>query len=203
MKKIIIVGGGFAGLHAAKILGNKNEVHVTLIDRCNYHLFQPLLYQVATAALSPADIAIPIRSILAKYRNVDVILGQVGSINLQEKSVDLDDFKLNYDYLILACGVSNSYFGHEDWAQYAPGLKSIDDALEIRRRILLSFEKAETECEKNNQQKLLTFVVVGGGPTGVELAGAIAEIAGQILLKDFRFIDPKQAQVILLSLIHI
>jgi NADH:ubiquinone reductase (H+-translocating) len=198
-EKVVIVGGGFAGLHCAKQLGGKKNVSVVLVDRCNFHLFQPLLYQVATAALNPADIAIPIRAILSSYKNIEVLMGEVQTISLVDQKISVGEQQLAYDYLILACGTQNSYFGHENWAPFAPGLKSIPEALDIRKRILMAYEKAEMEQDPEKQRELLTFIVVGGGPTGVEMAGAIAEISRQTLLKDFRHIDPRRARVILLE----
>ncbi len=195
---VVIVGGGFGGLYAARAL-KKAVVQVTLVDRRNHHLFQPLLYQVATAALSPGDIAYPIRAILRRQWNARVLLGEAVSVDLPSRSLQLKDGILHYDYLILATGASHAYFGHEDWEAYAPGLKSLEDALEIRRRILLAFEKAERETDEGRRQALLTFVIVGGGPTGVELAGAIAEISRQVLVSDFRNINPREAHVLLLE----
>lgn len=198
-KEVIVIGGGFAGLNAAKALAGHSEVHVTIIDQRNYHLFQPLLYQVATAGLSPADIAVPIRSILRSARNVAVHLGHVSAIDVAEKWIAAGDARLGFDYLILACGARHSYFGHGDWEEYAPGLKTLEQAVEMRRRLLHAFETAENEVDPAKQQALLTFVVVGGGPTGVELAGAIADISRTVLLKDFRRIDPKSARIVLLE----
>ena len=193
---VVIVGGGFAGLYAARCLA-RLPVRVTLVDRRNYHLFQPLLYQVATAGLSPGDIASPIRSVLRGRPNVHVMLAEVTGIELGARTVRLADGELRYDYLLIATGASHSYFGRDEWAPLAPGLKSIDDALEIRRRILLAYEAAERETDPARQRALLTFTVVGGGPTGVELAGAIAEIARLTLRHDFRRIDPAQSRVVL------
>jgi NADH:ubiquinone reductase (H+-translocating) len=198
-KEVIVVGGGFAGLNAAKTLAGHDEVHVTIFDRRNYHLFQPLLYQVATAGLSPADIAVPIRSIFRARRNVAVHLGHVAAIDVAEKWIAGDGVRLRFDYLVLACGARHSYFGHEEWEEHAPGLKTLEQAIEMRRRTLHAFEAAENEADPARQQALLTFVVVGGGPTGVELAGAIADISRTVLLKDFRRIDPKSARIILLE----
>jgi NADH dehydrogenase len=195
----IVVGGGFGGLYAARVLGRRG-LHVVLIDRVNYHLFQPLLYQVATAALSPGEIAEPLRAILRKFRNVEVLLGEVTNIDLGARSLTLaDGAMLQYDYLVLATGARHSYFAHPEWAARAPGLKSLADALEMRRRIFTAFEKAEREHDPVKRQALLTFVVVGGGPTGVELAGAIAEIARHTVAQDFRTFDPRSARVILLE----
>jgi NADH dehydrogenase len=196
---VVVVGGGFAGLYAARSLA-RHGVRVTLIDRLNYHLFQPLLYQVATAALSPGEIAEPLRAILRKYRNVEVLLGEVESINMPARQVTLEDGeKIGYDYLVLATGARHSYFAHPEWEPLAPGLKSLADALEMRRRVFLAFERAEREEDPRKREALLTFVIVGGGPTGVELAGAIAEIARHTVSQDFRRFDPRQARVILLE----
>jgi NADH dehydrogenase len=196
---VVVVGGGFSGLYAARKLA-RFGVHVILIDRLNYHLFQPLLYQVATAALSPGEIAEPLRAILRKYRNVDVLLGEVTSIDTEARRVRLEDGdEFRYDFLVLATGARHSYFGHPEWEPLAPGLKSLADALEMRRRIFLSFELAEREDDPGRRQALLSFVVVGGGPTGVELAGAIAEIARHTVHQDFRRFDPRQARVVLLE----
>ena len=197
--KVLIVGGGFGGVNAASALGNKAGVDVTLVDRRNHHLFQPLLYQVAIAALSPADVASPIRSVLALYRNVSVLLGNVKQIDFSDQLVQTEHYPLPYDYLILACGSTHSYFGREEWESRAPGLKSIEEATEIRRRVLMAFEMAEIEKEPKLQKELLTFVIIGGGPTGVELAGAVGEIAHYTLSKDFRHIDLSQASVILVE----
>src|SRR4051812_31225034 len=193
---VVVVGGGFGGLAAAKQLA-KAPVRITLLDRRNHHLFQPLLYQVATAALNPADIAYPIRSALAKQHNVRVLLAEVKTIDVATKTVILDEGELQYDYLVLATGATHSYFGKDQWAPLAPGLKSIEDALEIRRRIFLAYEAAERESDPARQREWLTFVVVGGGPTGVELAGALGEIGLQTLAHDFRTIDPTEVRVVL------
>jgi len=195
---VVIVGGGFAGLYAAKALA-KAPVRVTLVDRRNHHLFQPLLYQVATAVLSPADIAQPIRAILREQENVTVLLAEVEGVDPERREVILDEGRLRYDFLLLAAGASHAYFGHDEWEPFAPGLKSLEDALEIRRQILVSFEEAEREGDPARRAALMTFVVVGGGPTGVEMAGAIAEIARFALAKDFDRIDPTKARVILLE----
>jgi NADH:ubiquinone reductase (H+-translocating) len=196
-KKIVIIGGGFGGLWAAKALANK-PVDVTLIDRKNHHVFQPLLYQVATAVLSPGEIAQPIRRILHKAKNIEVILGEVTAFDKENNKVVLSDgSQISYDYLIVAAGARHAYFGHDDWEQRAPGLKTLEDALEIRRRVLLAFELAERDAYLTGKQRQLNFVVVGGGPTGVELAGAIADIARQALAKDFKAIDTRNARVIL------
>jgi NADH dehydrogenase len=197
--RVVIVGAGFGGLAAAQRLAGK-PVDVTLIDRSNHHLFQPLLYQVATAALSPADIAAPIRSIMAKAANVRVLLGQVKGIDCLRDRVSLaSGTELAFDYLILATGARHSYFGHDHWAPHAPGLKSIDDALAIRRRVLLALEHAETEADAERRRALLTFVVIGGGPTGVEMAGAIAELARRSVSNDFRNITPHCSRVVLVE----
>jgi NADH dehydrogenase len=196
---VVIIGGGFAGLYAAKTLANK-AVDVTIIDKENYHLFQPLLYQVATAALSAGDIASPIRSILRRYKNIRVIMGEVDDIDLTGKRVLLRDGDYHFDYLILAAGATGTYFGHDEWAKYAPGLKTIEDALDIRRRIFCAYETAERlPLESKEREAYLTFVVIGGGPTGVEMAGAISEIATNTLKADFRSIDPTKTKVILLQ----
>jgi NADH dehydrogenase len=197
-KRIVIIGGGFGGLYAAKTL-RRAPGRITLVDRRNYHLFQPLLYQVATAALNPSDIAAPIRSILRHQENVSVILGDATSIDLDRKLIQLADGELAYDILIIATGATHSYFGHAEWEENAPGLKTIEDALEIRRRVLLAFEAAERETDPERQRAWLNFVVVGGGPTGVELAGALSEIARQTMLRDFRRINPSSARVILIE----
>jgi NADH dehydrogenase len=196
--RVVIIGAGFGGLEAAKKLCCE-AVQVTVVDRTNYHLFQPLLYQVATAALSPADIAAPVRAILSKCENMEVILAEVESIDVNAKKVKMVDGELDYDYLIVATGARHSYFGHPEWERLAPGLKSLEDAVEIRRRILLAFEYAEKISDEAARKTAMTFVVIGGGPTGVEMAGAIAEIARYTLAKDFRHIDPSQARVILVE----
>lgn len=196
--RVVIVGAGFGGLEAAKKLGGK-EVRVTVIDRTNYYLFQPLLYQVATAALSPADIAAPVRGVLSKYENIEVILAEVQSVDVDLKKLRMVDGDFDYDFLILATGSRHSYFAHPEWEKLAPGLKSLEDAVEIRRRILMAFEYAEKITDEAARKAAMTFVIVGGGPTGVEMAGAIAEIARYTLAKDFRHIDPSQARVILVE----
>jgi NADH dehydrogenase len=195
---VVIVGAGFGGLEAAKKLG-KEALRITVIDWTNHHLFQPLLYQVATAALSPADIAAPIRHILSDFLNTEVILAEVRSVNVAAKTVNIGDREIAYDYLILATGARHSYFGHEEWEKLAPGLKSLEDAVEIRRRLLLAFEYAEKITDEAAKAAAMTFVVIGGGPTGVEMAGAIAEISRYTLAKDFRHIDPASARVILVE----
>ncbi|MGH7732248.1 MAG: NAD(P)/FAD-dependent oxidoreductase, partial [Gemmatimonadales bacterium] len=196
---VVILGGGFAGLYAAKALRNAS-VHVTLVDRRNHHLFQPMLYQVATAALSPSNIASPIRSILRHQKNVEVLLAEAEQVDANTKAVRLRvGSSLQYDYCIVATGARHSYFGHDQWEGSAPGLKNLEDALAIRRRILIAFEAAERERDPVRRQQLLTFVVIGGGPTGVEMAGAIAEIRRYALRRDFRHIDPRDASVLLLE----
>lgn len=196
--RVIIIGGGFGGLDAARALAN-GPVQVTLLDRHNHHVFQPLLYQVATAALSPGDIAAPIRWILRHQPNVEVLLADVSSIDPSAKAVVTETQRLSYDYLIVATGARHAYFGHAEWASRAPGLKTLDDALEMRRRVLLAFEAAEAERDPSAQRRLLTFVIIGGGPTGVELAGALAEIARQTLREDFRHIHPESARIVLVE----
>jgi NADH dehydrogenase len=197
--RVVIVGGGFGGLHAAMALG-KLPLTVTLIDRKNHHTFQPLLYQVALAVLSPADIAQPIRSILRRHENTEVLMDEVVAIDPVAKQISLSSgARIPYDYLVLATGSTHSYFGHDEWAPLAPGLKSIEDATEIRRRVLLAFELAERQKVEQGWHPPLNFVVIGGGPTGVELAGAIADIAQQYMTKDFRHIDPRKSRVLLLD----
>jgi NADH dehydrogenase len=196
---VVIIGGGFAGLYAAKELGDPS-VRVTVVDRRNHHLFQPMLYQVATAALNPSDIASPIRSVLRRHKNTEVLLAEASEIDADTRRVQFSDGAcLDYDYLIVGTGARHSYFGHDEWEVWAPGLKSLDDALEIRRRVLLSFELAEREPDPVRRHAYLTFVVVGGGPTGVEMAGAVAEIRRYALRRDFRHIDPGEATVMLLE----
>ncbi len=196
--RVVIVGAGFGGLTAARELA-RAPVDVVVIDRRNYHLFQPLLYQVATAALSPADIAMPIRSILRGQRNAAVLLGRAAGVDTASRELILDDRRLPYDYLILATGARHAYFGNDHWEPVAPGLKKIDDATDIRRRILLAFERAESAMTDAERHRLLTLAVVGGGPTGVEMAGAIAELAKMALAADFRVIDPRQARILLVE----
>jgi len=196
--RVVIVGSGFGGLEAAKKLACK-DVQVTVIDRTNYHLFQPLLYQVATAALSPADIAAPVRAVLSRCKNLEVILAEVESVDVDAKKVKTVDLDIDYDYLILATGARHSYFGHDEWEKLAPGLKSLEDAIELRRRILLAFEYAEKITDEAARRAALNFVIIGGGPTGVEMAGAIAEISRHTLAKDFRHINPSEARVILIE----
>jgi len=196
--RVVIVGGGFAGLSAARGLASA-AVEVLLIDRHNYHLFQPLLYQVATAGLSPSEIAWPIRSLFRRQRNARVVLGEISGVDAQARTIRAGDRDVRYDYLVLATGARHAYFGHSDWEPFAPGLKTVDDATEIRRRILVAFENAEIETDPEKQRALLTFVIVGAGPTGVELAGAIIELAKKALALDFRRIDPGTARVILVE----
>ena len=199
MRHIVIVGGGFAGLYTARGLAGA-DARLTVVDRHNYHLFQPLLYQVAMAALNPSDIAAPIRAILRRQKNATVLLGDVTSVDVSARRLALaDGGTLSYDHLVLATGATHSYFGHPEWERFAPGLKTIDDALEIRRRVLLAFESAERETDPELQQAWLTFVVIGAGPTGVELAGALSEIARHTMTRDFRRIRPESARVILLE----
>lgn len=195
---VVIIGGGFGGLYAAKAL-KRAPLRVTLIDKRNHHVFQPLLYQVATAALAAPDIAAPIRKILRRQRNTTVILANATAVDVPGKRVILSDGEVAFDYLIVAAGATHSYFGHDEWQQHAPGLKTIDEAFEIRRRVLIAYEKAERETDAARRKELLTFVVVGGGPTGVELAGALAEIARNTLTRDFRNVDPQSARVVLLD----
>ena len=199
MPHVVIVGGGFGGLNAARALAGA-DARVTLLDRHNYHLFQPLLYQVATASLSPGDVASPIRWILRHQKNVEVLLANVREIDPVGRRVLIDaEESMPYDYLVLASGAAHAYFGHPEWAERAPGLKTLDDALDMRRRVLLAFEAAERESDAAEQRRLLTFVIVGAGPTGVELAGALAEIARQSLRKDFRRIHPESSRIVLLE----
>jgi NADH:ubiquinone reductase (H+-translocating) len=197
--KVVIVGAGFGGLNAAKILARNNNLHVVVIDQKNHHLFQPLLYQVATAGLSPAEIAVPIRAVLGRYKNCETYLAKATKVDLNEKILHTDFRPFSFDYLILACGAQHSYFGHDEWETHAPGLKTLEQAREIRRRIFLAFELAEREENKIKQEALLTFVVVGAGPTGVELAGTIGEISHFALNREFRHIDPRTTKVILLE----
>ncbi|MBU7581875.1 MAG: NAD(P)/FAD-dependent oxidoreductase [Nostoc sp. TH1S01] len=196
--QVVIVGGGFGGLYAAKALAKAN-VNVTLIDKRNFHLFQPLLYQVATGALSPADISAPLRSILSKSKNTKVVMGEVNDINPETQEVILGERTIKYDTLIVATGAKHSYFGKDDWKEIAPGLKTVEDAIEMRRRIFKAFEAAEHETDPEKRRALLTFVIVGAGPTGVELAGAIAELAYKTLHEDFRNIDTSETRILLLQ----
>jgi NADH:ubiquinone reductase (H+-translocating) len=205
--RVVIVGGGFGGLKLARQL-RRSPVSITLIDRNNYHLFQPLLYQVATAGLSPADIAMPIRSVLRRDPEAEVIMGEVTGIDAEKREVIVRDpaagadshtVRVSYDFLVIATGARHSYFGHPEWEAFAPGLKSIEDATAIRTRILLAFEKAEVERDEEERKRLLTFTVVGGGPTGVEMAGAISELAKRVLASDFRHIDPTSACIVIVE----
>ena len=198
MPRVVIIGAGFAGLTAAKGLG-KAPVDVVVIDQHNYHLFQPLLYQVATAGLSPAEVASPIRQILRGQSNTTVMLAKVSGVDLARKEVIAEERRIGFDRLIVATGARHAYFGHNEWEKHAPGLKRIDDATYLRRRILLAFEKAETETDAEERRRLLNFVVVGAGPTGVEMAGAIAELARKALAADFRAIDPSKARIVLIE----
>ena len=195
---IVIVGAGFGGLSAAHALANA-EADVTVVDRRNYHLFQPLLYQVATAGLSPAQIASPIRAILRRAANIRVVLGRVSGVDRQRRTVEVDGHEIEYDQLVLATGSRHAYFGHDEWERVAPGLKKIDDATGIRRRILTAFEHAESMAPAEDRRRFLTFVVIGAGPTGVEMAGAIAELAHVALRHDFRTIDPREARIVLVE----
>jgi len=196
--RVVIVGAGFGGLSAAKALA-KAPVHVTLIDRRNHHLFQPLLYQVATAGLAPNQIATPVRAILRKQRNADVMLGEVSGVDAVRKEVLVGDRRVPFDYLIIATGARHAYFGHDAWEAFAPGLKTLEDAIELRKRILLAFERAELEADAAERARLMTFVVIGGGPTGVEMAGAIAELAKKALARDYRQINPQTARIVLIE----
>jgi NADH:ubiquinone reductase (H+-translocating) len=195
---LVIIGGGFGGLYAAREAAHM-PLRITVIDRKNHHTFQPLLYQVASAVLSPADIAYPIRSVLRRYKNVEVILEEARGFDLERRVVRLSGGEITYDYLIVAAGATHSYFGHDVWEPFAPGLKSLEDALEIRRRVLLAYELAEREAAAGRPAEDISFVVIGGGPTGVELAGALADIARNALAHDFRLIDPASSKVILLE----
>lgn len=199
MKRVIVIGAGFAGLNAARELGGQDGVEVLVIDRRNHHLFQPLLYQVAMAGLSPAEIAAPIRALLSAHANIRVLCGEVTSVDLDARHVVTATDTHAYDYLIVACGSRHTYFGHSEWERFAPGLKTIEQATEIRRRVLTAFEEAEKESDPVRRKALLTFVVVGGGPTGVELAGAVGEMSRFTLARDFRNIDPKLTRVILVE----
>ena len=198
--KVVIVGAGFGGLAAAQALGG-TDLEVTVVDRLNYHLFQPLLYQVAMAGLSATDVAYPIRRILRHHANIEVLLDEVRQIDLPRRRVHLaDGIELAYDYLIIAAGAETSYFGHDDWAPVAPGLKDLEDAFEVRRRVLSALEAAERTDDPEEKRRLLTFVVVGGGPTGVELAGAIADLSREILHEDFRRVKPSETRVVLVEM---
>ncbi|HWV58622.1 MAG TPA: NAD(P)/FAD-dependent oxidoreductase [Longimicrobiales bacterium] len=196
--RVVIIGGGFAGLYCARSLA-RAPVDVMLIDRRNHHVFQPLLYQVATASLSPADVAVPIRSILRRQENVEVWMGEAVDVDPDARIVRLRDGTLEYDYLVLATGATHAYFGHDEWEAIAPGLKTLDDATEIRKRFLLAFEAAEREADPETRRRLLTFVIIGAGPTGVELAGAMAEIAREVMPQDFRAIDTTTTRILLLE----
>src|ERR1700693_3485259 len=196
--RVVIVGAGFGGLLAARTLA-RDPVQITLIDRQNFHTFQPLLYQVATAGLSPGEIAAPIRWILRGRPNIQVLLAEVEDFDLSRRVVTLTDQEITYDYLVVAAGASHAYFGHDEWEPLAPGLKTIEDALELRRRILLAYELAERRAAHGEEELPLNFVVVGGGPTGVELAGTLAEIARNVLANEFRSIDPKRTRILLLE----
>ncbi len=196
--KVVIIGAGFGGLEAAKSL-RRARVEITVIDRQNHHCFQPLLYQVATAALSPADVAWPIRHILRKQQNATVLMAEVRAVDTGKRLVQIDSARIPYDYLVLATGATHSYFGHDEWAEVAPGLKRIEDATRIRRRILIAFERAELAADAAERRRLLTFAIVGGGATGVEMAGAISEVARQSLAMDFRRIDPTTARIVLIE----
>jgi NADH dehydrogenase len=196
---VVILGGGFGGLHAARRL-KRTPAHVTLVDRHNYHLFQPLLYQVATGGLSPANIAAPLRAVLGRQTNAQVLMAEAVDVDLDARQLILrDDHRLSYDSLIVATGAQFNYFGHEGWSHWAPGLKTVEDAVTIRRRVLGAFEKAELEADPQRQRELITFVVVGAGPTGVELAGALAEVAHRTLRHDFRNVNPRDATILLLE----
>lgn len=195
MKHVVIVGGGFAGLNVAKELGNKKNVRVTLIDKNNYHLFQPLLYQVAMSALNAGEIAYPLRMMLSRYNNVTVFKGVVETVDPDRKTVVTDFGEIQYDYLVLSCGVKHHYFGHNEWEEFAPGLKTIGQAAEIRRRVMEAYENAERSQSAAEKRKLLTFVIVGGGPTGVELAGSIGEMSRYYLSKYYKNIDPKLTRI--------
>src|SRR5271156_741786 len=198
LHRVVIVGAGFGGLNAAQALASA-PVSITVIDRRNYHTFQPLLYQVATAGLSPGEIAAPIRSIFRSNKNVEVLMAEVTGFNLERRVVETPDAGIPYDYLIVAAGASHAYFGHDDWEPFAPGLKTIEDAIEIRRRVLLAFELAENQAVHGEPPTPLNFTVVGGGPTGVELAGTLAEISHHALAHEYRAIDPKMAHILLLE----
>lgn len=199
MKRVVIIGSGFVGINAAKLLGNRDGIDVTLIDRNNYHLFQPLLYQVATAGLSPADIAVPIRSMFSNCRNIKVIQEDVRTIHLADRAVQTAQGALSYDFLVLGCGAVTTYYGNDHWKKYTLGLKTVEQALAIRRKLLTAFEKAETATDAGEKSRLLTFVIIGGGSTGVELAGAIGELCSFTLARDFRNIDSRQARIVLVE----
>lgn len=198
-KHVVIVGCGFAGINAARVLGNKPDIEITIIDRKNYHLFQPLLYQVAMAALGEGDIAAPLRNMLANYRNITVFKGIVRSVDIEKKTIVTDFREITYDYLILACGVQHHYFGNNQWEEFAPGLKTLAQAKEIRRRVMEAYERAERTTDFVERKKLLTFIIVGGGPTGVELAGSIGEMSRYTLSKFYRNIDPKLTRIFIVE----
>ena len=199
MKRVAIIGGGFAGLNAAKQLGNVKDCEVTILDRRNHHLFQPLLYQVAMAGLDPSDIASPIRSILRRFRNTRTLLAEATAVDVENRTVQTDCGEVPFDYLVIACGATHDYFGNDQWEEFAPGLKNIPQATEIRRRVLSAFEEAERCDDQEMQREWLTFVIVGGGPTGVELAGAIAEMARFTLKRDFKTIDVSRTRVVVVQ----
>lgn len=196
---VVVVGGGFGGLNVVKKIQNHPQIKVTLLDKRNYHLFQPLLYQVAMAGLSPGEIAVPLRTIFSKARNVKVLLGELQSIDRDSKNITTNFGAISYDYLVLACGAQQSYFGHQDWEAYAPGMKTLEQATEVRRRVLTAFELAEREENPERIKELLTFVVIGGGPTGVELAGTLGELSRFTLSQDFRNVDPSRTRIILIE----
>lgn len=196
---VVLIGTGFGGLQVINQLAGVKGIHVTAIDKTNHHLFQPLLYQVASSVLSPADIAIPTRALTTNMKNIQVVMGEVKEINLEHRKINLEHTTISYDYLIFAMGARTSYFGNNHWEKFAPGLKNLSDALKIRKKILLSFEKAELERNPQKVIELLKFIVVGGGPTGVEMAGAIGELANHIIQKDFRFIDPALSEITLIE----
>jgi NADH dehydrogenase len=198
-KNVVVIGAGFAGINAVKKLCRNKNIEITLIDRRNHHLFQPLLYQVATAGLSPADIAVPIRAIFTNQPNVRVIMANIDRVDLHSQVVTEENNSYSYDFLVMACGAKHSYFGHSDWEPFSPGLKTLEQATEIRRRILLAYELAEKEKDQNKQKEFLTFVIVGGGPTGVELAGTIGEISRFTLSEDFRNIHPERTRILLIE----
>ena len=193
---VVVVGGGFGGMSVVSALAH-TPVRITLVDRRNHHLFQPLLYAVATAALSPGQIAVPLRHVFRRQQNVTVVLGDVTSVDLKRRVVEVDGDALSYDHLVLATGSTHHYFGHDDWAVHAPGLKSVDDALEIRRRFLLTFERADRSDSTDERRRFMTTVIVGGGPTGIELAGTMSEVAKRVLQGEFRNLDPSSLEIVL------